>query len=255
MNWVIGILLDVILVAVALLCIRKGSKDGFAKTVVSFFGIFIAIILAVSLSKPIANYAYTNFAQKPIENAIESSIGAELDKASESDPSAQELLLGVEGAIEKLPEFINNSLKTEEKQAEISDHIVKLYTTNVSEFSHNITETVVKPILISILAVAVFVIVFLVVFIVCVILSKALKIVNKLPLLGGVNSLLGGIIGFLKGLIIVLIINYVIVSLTSSGTNIFGVITAETVHSSLIMKNLALVNPLNSLLASVLGTK
>lgn len=255
MNWVIGILIDVVLVVIALLCIRKGSKDGFAKTIVSFAGIFIAIILAASISKPVANYAYKSFAQKPIEAAIENSIQTQLDKASESAPSAQQLLSGFESAIEKLPNFIKNTLKTDEKQAEISDHIVKLYTTNITEFSQKITDIVVKPILISVIAAAVFVIIFIAVFIICAILSKALKLVNKLPLLGGVNSLLGGIIGLLKGLIIVLIINFVIISITSSGTNIFGVITAQTVECSLIMKNLALVNPLNSLLASILGIK
>ena len=254
MNWAIGILLDVILVIIALLCIKKGSKDGFAKTIVSFFGIFIAIILAATLSKPIANYAYTGFVQKPIENAITASIETQLDKAS-SNPSAQQLLEGVEGAIDKFPAFIKNALQTEEMKAEISDKIVELHSADLSEFSHKITDTIIKPILISVISAIVFVIIFLAVFLICILLSKALKIVNKLPLLGGVNSLLGGIIGLLKGIIIALIINFVIVSVTSSGTNIFGIITAETVQSSLIMKNLAPINPLNSLLASVLGTK
>lgn len=255
MNWVIGILIDLVLVVIALLCIKKGSKDGFAKTIVSFAGIFIAIILAATASKPVANYVYTNFAKAPIESAIETSIETQLDKATESSPSAQQFLEGIEGAIEKFPAFIKNALKTDDMQSQISDKIAQVYTANVSEFSQKITDTVVKPILIPVLSAAAFIIIFIVVFVICVILSKALKIVNKLPLLGSVNSLLGGIIGFLKGLVIVLIVNYIIVSVTSSGTDIFGIITSETVQSSLIMKNLASLNPLNSLLASVLGTK
>ncbi len=257
MNWVIGILLDVILVAIALLCIRKGSKDGFAKTIVSFAGIFIAIILAVSISKPIANYAYTNFAQKPIETAVENVIKDQANSTSENAPSLDMLISGIEEKIEdeKTPAFIKNLFGTEEKRAELKEDIKSVYTPDIAELSKAATEKVLKPVLISIISAVVFITIFLAVLIICAILSKALKIVNKIPLLGGVNALLGGIIGLLKALIIVLIINYVIVSVTSSGTNILGVITAETVNSSLIMKNLALVNPLNSLLASVLGTK
>lgn len=255
MNWVIGILLDVVLVAIALLCLRKGSKDGFAKTVVSFAGLFIAIILAATLSKPASDFAYTSFVQKPVESTIETAIKNHTDELEESAPSANQLLLGIEEAIEKSPGFIKNIFNTDEKKVELSDQIVELYNPDIAEFSKSAAENIVKPIVISIISVVVFFVLFFAVLIICAILSKALKIVNKLPLLGGINSLLGGILGFLKGLVIVLIINYVIVSLTSSGTNIFGIITAETVNSSLIMKNLALVNPLNAVISTALGTK
>lgn len=255
MDWVIGILLDVVLVVILLLCIRKGSKDGFAKTIVSFAGLFIAIILAATLSKPAADFAYTNFAQKPIETTIETAITSKTEGLKESAPSAQQLLEGVEGAIEKLPAFIKDALKTDQKQAEISDHIVALYTPDIAEFSKKAADTIVKPIVISILSVVVFFVLFFAVLIICAILSKALKIVNKLPLLGGINALFGGVLGALKGVVIVLIINFVIVSVTSSGADILGIITAKTVESSLIMKNLALVNPLNAVISSVFGTK
>lgn len=255
MEWVIGILLDVVLVAILLLCIRGGSKNGFAKTVVSFAGIFIAIILAATLSKPAATFAYTNFAQKPIETTIETAIKSQTDELSESAPSAQQLLDGFDSATEKLPAFVKNMFKSDEKKAELSDHIVEQYTSDITEFSKKITEAAVKPLIILIISVVVFFVLFFTVLIICAILSKALKIVNKLPLLGGVNSLLGGVLGALKGAVIVLIINFVIVSVTSSGGDIFGIITAKTVESSLIMKNLALVNPLNAVISSVLGTK
>ena len=255
MNWVIGILLDVVLLGIALLCMKKGSKDGFAKTLVSFAGIFIAVILAVTVCKPAANYVYTNVAQKPIETAIQSSIENQFGELASENPSAQQLIEGLDKAIDSLPEFIKNTLKAEDKKAELTDKINEFYSSNLEEFSINITENFIKPILISILSAIVFVLIFFVVWLLCFILSKALKIVNKIPLLGGVNALLGGIIGFLKGLVIVLLINFIIVSITSSGANIFGIITAETVNSSLIMKNLAVVNPLNTIVNSVLGTK
>lgn len=256
MNWVIGILLDVFLVAIALLCIKKGSKDGFAKTIVSFAGIFVAIILAATLSKPLTEFAYTSFAQKPIETAVENTIRGQTDSITENAPSVDKLVSGIEEKLrdEKTPSFVKNLFGTEEKIAQLAEDIKEVYTSDITELSKAATEKVLKPVIVSIISAITFVLIFAITFLLCTILSKVLKIVNKLPLLGSVNSLLGGIIGFLKGLIIVLIINFVIVSLTSSGTNLW-IVTAETVQSSLIMKNLALVNPLNSLLASVLAAK
>ena len=256
MNWVIGILLDVILLGIAFLCIRKGSKDGFAKTAVSFAGIFIAIILAATVCKPASNFVYTGFVKAPVEAAVENVIREQTDSVSENAPSVDKLVSGIEQMLqnEKIPSFIKNLFGTEEKQAQLADNIKEVYTPDITELSKAATEKVLQPVLISVISAIVFILIFFVTFLICIILSKALKIVNKLPLIGGINSLLGGIIGFLKGLVIVLIINFAIVSITSSGTNLWF-ITAETVQSSLIMKNLALVNPLNSILSSVLAAK
>ena len=53
------------------------------------------------------------------------------------------------------------------------------------------------------------------------------------------NAVLGGLIGVVKGLILVLIISWGVSLLCSDGGRIFGVITEETVNSSLILKFLA----------------
>lgn len=255
MNWVIGIVLDIILVAIVFFLCYKGSKDGFAKTVVSFLGFFIAIILAATLCKPAANLAYTSFIKQPVETAIETAIRDRTESIEEEAPSAATLLSGIEDALEKAPDFIKNIFATDEKKAELSDQIIEMYTADITELSQRAAETVIKPIVLSVLVVVAFALIFIIALLLCSLLSKALKLVNKIPLLGGVNALLGTVIGLLKGLIIVLIINWLLVMQTEGGGNIFGIITAETIQSSLIMKNLAIINPLNAIVGSIFSAK
>ncbi len=255
MNWVVGIVLDLILVAIVILACRKGRKDGFAKTVVGFLSFFIAIVLAGLLCKPVANLAYSGLVQKPVESTIETTIRKYTDEFNESAPSAQQLLDGIEQALENAPEFLKDAFKLEEKRQELSDKIVEVYTTDITAFSREITETVVKPAVISAISAVAFVVLFIILSLVCALLAKSLKLVNKLPLLGGLNSFLGGVLGALKGLIIVVVLNWLLVALVGDSGNLFGVITPKTIESSLIMKNLAVINPLNIILNSVITSK
>ncbi|MEE1279422.1 MAG: CvpA family protein [Oscillospiraceae bacterium] len=255
MNWVVGIVLDLILIAFVVILCRKGSKDGFAKTVVGFLGFFIALVLAGLLCRPTANLAYTGFVQKPIESTIENTIRNYTDEFQESAPSAQQLLDGIEQALNEAPKFLKDALKLEEKRQELSDKIVEVYTTDITAFSQEITETVVKPAVISAISAVAFVVLFIILSLVCALLAKSLKLVNKLPLLGSLNSLLGGVLGALKGVIIVIVLNWLLVALVGDSGNLFGIITPKTIESSLIMKNLAAINPLNMILSSVMPTK
>ena len=253
MDWVIGIVLDLVLVAIVLLFCHKGKKDGFAKTLIGFLGFFIAIILAALLCKPIANFAYTSFAQKPVENAIETAIYAQANSIQEKAPSVDEILTGIEDALENAPEFLKNALALEEKREQLAAQINEIYTADITALSQNAAEIIVKPIIVMVLSGVVFILLFFILMLICSLLAKSLKLVNKIPLLGGVNALLGGLIGLLKGIIVVIIINWLLVLFVGDSGNLFGVITPQTIQSSLIMKNLAVINPLNLIFESILA--
>lgn len=253
MDWVIGIVLDLVLVAIVLLFCHKGKKDGFAKTLIGFLGFFIAIILAALLCKPIANFAYTSLAQKPVENAIETAIYAQADSIQEKAPSVDEILTGIEDALENAPQFLKNALALEEKREQLAAQINEIYTADITALSQNAAEIIVKPIIVMVLSGVVFILLFFILMLICSLLAKSLKLVNKIPLLGGVNALLGGLIGLLKGIIVVIIINWLLVLFVGDSGNLFGVITPQTIQSSLIMKNLAVINPLNLIFESILA--
>ena len=85
----------------------------------------------------------------------------------------------------------------------------------------------------------------------CKLLSKALKLVNKLPLIGKLNEFLGGVLGVLQGVVIALAVCWVLVAVTNDGGSLFKIITAETIEHSLILKTFATYNPLNLILSKL----
>ena len=65
-----------------------------------------------------------------------------------------------------------------------------------------VLDNVAKPVVLVPLRTIIFVVLFILIFIILSILIKATSVINKLPLIGQLNSLLGGVAGLLQGLVI-----------------------------------------------------
>lgn len=253
MDWVVGIILDIILVLIVFLFARKGKKDGFAKTLVGFLGFFVAVILAVTLCKPVSNFVYSSFLQKPVETAIQTTISEQVEGVPQKYLNGNAIVSQLEKTLEDAPSFIKKAINVEEKRQEYSEKLNQITNNNATQISQKVTETIVKPPLIAVLSGVVFVVLFLVLMLICKIITKALGLVNKLPLLGEINALLGGFVGVLEGIIVVLIINVLITLLVGESGSLFSIITPQTIQSSLIMKKLAEINPLNVVFKQMLN--
>ncbi len=250
MNWVIGILIDLIIIGIIVLCIRKGAKDGFAKTLVGFFAFAIAIILAGVLCAPVANLVYDKAVKAPVEDAVYSAVSENL-VGGELTGTAEQISSVVDNAIEKLPAFIKGITGIEEKKDAVIESVNQLKSADIKEITDNIVLKYIAPVVIRILSILVFIVLFVVLLFACKLLSKCLKLVNKLPLIGKLNAFLGGILGVLQGAIIALAVCWILVAVTNDGGSLFKIVTAETIESSLILKTVATYNPLNLILSKL----
>lgn len=245
MNWVIGIIIDIILLLTVVLCARKGHKDGFAKTLVSFMGFFIALVVATTVCTPLATLTYNTVAAKPVETTVQNFLDEKVDQYGELDGSA--LLYAFEESYDEWPdlwkksanggpsETIRNILNKEGKEI------------NTQNVAHQFSESIVKPVLVPTLSAVCFIVTFIIILIICKVLAKSLKLVNKIPLLGGVNAFLGGLLGVLKGIIFVLIINWALVMLVGENGSLLSIITPDAIRCSLINKYISVINPINML--------
>lgn len=250
MDWAIGILIDVILVLIIVICAKKGNKDGFAKTLVSFFGFFIALVLAAVVCTPAAEFCY----DKAVSGAIQTETQKVLDNSLDgySELGTDTIGSAIDGAVAKLPGFIKGLVNTEKIKEGINENIDGTVSgLDTAQIAQRINEKIVRPALISIFAAIFFAVVFVVCLIICKILAKSLKLVNKIPLLGKVNGFLGGLLGLLKGIVFVLLINWIIVYLVNQNGNLFGIITVNTINSSLITNFLSKVSPLNIVFSKI----
>lgn len=251
MNIVFGILIDVVLLLIVFLCYKKGAKDGFAKTLVSLLGFAIAIVLAGSLCAPVSEFVYEKAIQPSVETAVSDAIDANLNNESSIIPTKQQISDTIDKTIDGLPGFIKDITGIEEKKDEIIKTVDKHISANADEITQEICTVYIQPLVLKILSVIVFLLLFILIWLACKIIANALKIINKLPLLGKVNALLGGLVGVLRGVIFVLIVSWALVMIVKDGANLFGVISLETVESSIILKTIAQYNPLNLIISSL----
>ncbi|WP_313134399.1 CvpA family protein [Anaerocolumna sp.] len=196
MNW-LEILVIVIIAGYTL----NGRRRGFIKTVFTLFSTIIALLLTMWISPMVNKEVQKNekvmtFVNHKVEKVVD--FGKKNDKTSEQMNFIDKLFL---------PGPIKNALK--------ENNTGDVYTAMaVNSFEEYITGTISRIIINA----AVFIIVMLLVMIILGIISSALDIISKLPLINGLNKTAGLLAGLLHGIIITWI-GFILLTMFSS-TNI-----------------------------------
>ena len=199
-----GILMDLIIIAILVLSIIMGYKKGLIKVVFNIFAFFIALIATIILYRPVANIIINN---TEIDDKIKSAI-------------------------------INNT--TEEKQSEESSsntgmqkYIEDAIKNTADEAKSQVIETVAKTVSIRVVEILTSIILFIVIWAVLIVLKVFTQAIANLPLIKQFNELGGVVYGIAKGLIIVYIIltiMYFVVSINGKGN------ISEAINNSYITK-------------------
>lgn len=199
-----GILMDLIIIAILVLSIIMGYKKGLIKVVFNIFAFFIALIATIILYRPVANIIINN---TEIDDKIKSAI-------------------------------INNT--TEEKQSEESSsntgmqkYIEDAIKNTADEAKSQVIETVAKTVSIRAVEILTSIILFIVIRAVLIVLKVFTQAIANLPLIKQFNELGGVVYGIAKGLIIVYIIltiMYFVVSINGKGN------ISEAINNSYITK-------------------
>lgn len=218
MNWLLIIVLGIIILNALI-----GRKVGFIKIVFSIFSFIIALILTVWISPTVNGMLKNNetFYEKTSQK-VEDMLFKEQVETGEGDDIIEGL---------PLPKSIKESLKEnkEKQEANIKSYIV----------SH------VSGIVINALA---FVLTFIAVFVGLWVISIALNIISKLPILNQINKMAGFLVGGLQGVIIVWILFIVITVFSGSelGRTAFQQIESSEILSFIYDKNFLLNIVLNA---------
>jgi uncharacterized membrane protein required for colicin V production len=127
----------------------------------------------------------------------------------------------------------------------VSVLIIEIINSDCSSLGEVIDNSLVKPVLIIPIKTLIFVIVFALICIGVSFAANALRIVNKIPVIGAFNSLLGGILGAAQALIVVFMVCIgirILVSLTSDNI-IF--LNSMTIDETLIFRHIYNIGFLN----------
>lgn len=217
MNWLLIIVLGIILLNAWI-----GRKVGLIKIIFSLFSFIIALMLTTWISPTINGMLKNNetFYEKASQK-VEYMLFKDQVETTEEDEVIQSL---------PLPKSIKESIQENKSKQEAN---IKAYITG------HVTEIVINAMA--------FVITFAIVFIGLWVVSIALNIISKLPILNQLNKLAGLLVGGLQGVIVVWLL---FVLLTVLGSTDIGKIAFEQIEDSMI---LSYIYDKNFLLNIVMG--
>lgn len=218
-----AILFDVLLVAALIFFTLRGAKKGFVLTLCSLVAVLVAIIGANLLADALAPKV-----AEAIQPTIQQSIQETLDQQVASQTAgAQEALAALRekgGLYLWAADALESTL-----DGGLTDTITHVATVAATTVAAQLARGLI------------FLVGFVVVLILWWILSHALDLVAKLPVLHTLNDGLGGVIGFVKGLIIAYVAVWALYSLT-------GYVSAETMEQTYLFRFLALHSPMELLM-------
>lgn len=221
------ILIDVALAAVLILFIWLGAHKGFILTLCSLVAVIVALVGANLISDALAPKA-AEFLQPRLEQSIQKVLEEKaLEVSAQDSLNVSDVLAALRekgGLYEWAAQGLGDTLKSVPGTDAIAHQ--------ASLAASALAEQVARGILFSVS--------FLLVLIVWFFVSHALDLVSKLPVIDSLNHTLGGVLGGVKGLIILYIAAWILCSLT-------GTVSPETAEETYLLSFLLKYSPLDLL--------
>ena len=205
----------VVLVLLAFLMIN-GLRRGFLRILLTTFSLVITLVLAAVLLKPVSNFIQN---KTSIGIGIEEKVGDFIDEklAGVKDTKEDEIIDSL-----PLPSFLKKDLHENNTIAKYKEQGVNSFRDYAVK---NITTIAVKAITYLALMIIIFLLLRL--------LLMLTKFINKVPVIGGINRILGAILGLVEGLIIIWALCLLVMSFSGSE---FGATCMKVINNSVVLK-------------------
>lgn len=208
-NW-IPLIYDVLTLILILSMVFSCARQGFLRTVVGLLGYAAAMVGAAACAKPLAEFIYETLLEPPLVRGIESRI-----EAVQPDLLPDSLLQ----TVEKLPVFIFEAMGL--SQQEMVRALHNLIENGGAQAAQGIVQAVVAPLAVMLLRSFLFILIFGVALFFVRRLAHMFGTVNRLPVVGPANRILGGVVGLLEAALTMYVIILVLqILLTFAGGSI-----------------------------------
>lgn len=187
---------DVILLVIVILCVIVGMRRGFVLTLCGVLSIVVALVgakVAADQFSPVVTQAIAPRMETVIEARLNESIGDTVQNSTNWDESDFDASLGGILGIFQQNEVVQDAISG------IQDSIQSGVDAAVQTAAGSMAQEIAQPVAWG----TVYVIAFVVILLLWNLISKALDLVAKLPVLHFFNRLLGGACGVIKGILIV----------------------------------------------------
>lgn len=225
------IIYDIAAALILLFFLWRGYRRGLVLTLCSLLAVFVALIGAAILSSALA---------EPVAKAVEPVVSERIQESlSEAIKSTE--FVSVDGGVARTPEEISlagviEHLKETELFQGFASAFQEAVDSGAAELAASAAQSLAHFIAVQIARTILFTAAFIAVLIAWTILSRALDLVARLPVLDTVNAWGGGAVGLLKGALILFIALWLLRD---------SYLPPETVDQTLLLKGLRDVSPLS----------
>ena len=223
-----GYVIDAICVGMVLLMVIYGFVKGFAAVFTGMIAFFVSAAGGALASYFCSGLLYDHLIGPQIvrllKNTASGSAGAEA--------VADSLISG----LEQLPVFLQQGIQA--VAGDVPAQIRQLASQAQNDLPGAVSRSLIRPVAVFLLGLVFFILIFILLMLLFRHLSHQLEKVSKVPLLGGVNRLLGGVMGLLQGgvsALLFLSVLWLILLLSGGGWPWFDSRSAET---SFFLRNL-----------------
>ena len=229
MNFIV----DAIIIAIIAIVIVRSSKNGFVSSLIDTFAMIIATIVSYMFTPEVSQFVYDSFIKNSVSKGFEKVLDDMNTNAAVADKVDAMIASLPEGAVnlaDRLGIINLNAIGAGIHMPGVIDNN-QLITTVLNDFAYNVMITITK--------VVVFFILFVLATLVLRMVSNFLENINKIPLIGKLNSTLGGVLGVAKALIIILVVCTVMYFIVSSSDNVdlVGAISDSKIYNFVTENN------------------
>ncbi|MBQ8892983.1 MAG: CvpA family protein [Clostridia bacterium] len=233
-----AIILDILVAAIIVLSVFLAYKKGLIKTLFSLVGGIAAVVLAVTMSAPVANWLNEEFVGPAVRNTVltavnGSDLNAKYDQALES--------VDVVGKLKDMPENLREFL--ENLNVDIDDIIDSAGQSKADSLAakEKLIDSIADPVSAAISKAIALIALVIVFFILLLVATRLLDTVFRvLPFGKSLNKAGGLIFGVIRAALIVMVLGAVVYGLASGNI----LLSLDELDSTLLLKHINKINPI-----------
>lgn len=223
-------ILDAIVILIVLFYVFISAKKGFVRTLIEVVGFVAAIVIAFTVSTPIAEVSYDSFIYPSIAENVEVTGKDNINDAADA-------------VWDKLPKFITENSFFGVSKDNVTASAEDEFANQSDSIAQSISDKMIKPTVVKLLSVIVSFVLVIILLFVAKILAKYVNKLFTFSIVGDINKFLGGALGVVKGAAIAIIFCLVISIILSFTKGGFLIFTYDAINSSYLFKFLMGFSP------------
>lgn len=232
-------LLDLIFVVIVIIAVIVAWKRGFVQTVLSFVGFIASAAISAYYCGQVAQFFYSKVIEQPLYDSI-------LKKVLTLVPTG-EIINKVENIGAVLPGFVEGLFNA--AAIKTNEQISQTLSGTAEAVARTVCDSIAAPLLLSLLSLVAFFVLFGLMMVIVNILVSVVGKVFDLPILNGINRILGGVVGVLNGVLLCMVAAAILKLFIGLTNNTNELINTGVLETTWFVSYFVDYNPILSLLS------